>query len=376
MPRRIFEVSLAATAVALTCGMLLAPDLALASPAKRRATSSTMPEEPDLPASVPRPLFCPNPDEAPPRKKAVLRCVVQPGVAVSRVLLFFRVPGDETYESVPAVKTPKGWYVAVVPGKTLTGSVLQFYFEGRDATDTPVAENGRSDSPNLMIVRDGARAVTHDDTLGAVRREAEGDGGTPSNDGPVFRVESAPASTEGRRFWVALSVGRGLGFHGTTELEWYGSEISSGTPPSGAFVLWPELGFRVARYFALAVQGRNQVIVHEGSDGAREGRPAEGANAGLLRAILWLPIRAHSSLQLSALGGAGEGFRLVIPPNEVLGRTSSDTVRGGPFIVGAGLHGDIGLSPVWALRLGLEFLRGLSHTAHVLDLGVGVVVSF
>ncbi|MCG5055832.1 MAG: hypothetical protein KA712_22975 [Myxococcales bacterium] len=27
MPRRIFEVSLAATAVALTCGMLLAPGL-------------------------------------------------------------------------------------------------------------------------------------------------------------------------------------------------------------------------------------------------------------------------------------------------------------------------------------------------------------
>ncbi|MCG5055830.1 MAG: hypothetical protein KA712_22965 [Myxococcales bacterium] len=142
-------------------------------------------------------------------------------------------------------------------------------------------------------------------------------------------------------------------------------------------MLWPELGFRVARYFALAVQGRNQVIVHEGSDGAREGRPAEGGECGLAARHL---VAADSGLirafSCQRSGGAGEGFRLVIPPNEVLGRTSSDTVRGGPFIVGAGLHGDIGLSPVWALRLGLEFLRGLSHTAHVLDLGVGVVVSF
>ena len=333
-------------------------------------------EEPDLPASLPRPLHCPNPDEAPPNRKAVLRCVAQPEVTIARVLLFYRLPGNENYESIPATKTQRGWYIASVPAKAFTAKVMQYYFEARDGNDKVVADNGRFESPNLIIVAKGAPAVLHN-ALAGVRMEGEGYvENSEAEENPITRFFGTSREDTGRKFWLSLAVGRGFGFHGSARLEWYGDEVGGGTHAASLVHIAPELGMLISPHFAVALQGRSQIIAHSGSKGSKEGAPAAGANAALLRFIWFFPLGESSNLQLSALGGAGEGFRLVVPPNEVLMRTSSDTVRGGPWLAGFGVHTDVALNATWALRLGVEALRGFGNSATVIDFAAGGVAWF
>jgi len=332
-------------------------------------------EEPDLPASLPRPLHCPNPDEAPPNKKAVLRCVAQPEVQVARVLMFYRLPGKENYESVPATKTARGWYIAVVPAKAFTGKMVQYYFDARDATDKSVADNGRFESPNIMIVSKNAPPVTHN-ALAGVRMEGSAPVADESEENPIARFFDSDREDTGRKFWVSMAVGRGIGFHGTAELEWYREEVSGGSHPASAAHIAPEFGLQVSPHLAFALQLRSQFIVHTGSAGVKQGTPALGANAGLLRAIWFLPVGQFSNLQLSGIAGAGEGFRLVVPPNQLKMRNSSDTVRGGPWIAGIGVHSDIALTEMWAIRLGLQVLQGFGNSATVIDYAAGAVAWF
>ncbi|MDX2020639.1 MAG: hypothetical protein SF187_10380 [Deltaproteobacteria bacterium] len=348
---------------------------AVPKPESAKPAAANEPEEPDLPASLPRPLHCPNPDEAPPGHKAVLRCVAQPELDVARVLLFYRLPGNENYETVPAAKTPRGWYVAVVPAKAFSGKVMQYYFEARDSTDKSVADNGRFESPNIMIVSKVAPPVVHN-ALAGVRMENDANVGEAEEENPISRLFNNERESTGAKYWVSLMVGRGLGHHGSTTLEWYGSEVSAGFHGAGTVHFVPEFGVQLAPHFAMALQLRSQVIVHSGSKGNKPGAPAAGANAGLLRLIWFLPVGEFSNFQISALAGAGEGFRLVVAPNEVNGRTSSDTVRGGPILAGLGLHTDIAFTRTWALRLGLEVLQGFGNSATVIDFAGGLVAWF
>src|SRR4051812_33582903 len=100
---------------------------ALSSPAwakKKKAVS----DEPDLPANVPSPLYCPAPTEAPLGADLLIRCVTQPGLDVGRVVLFYRGAGAEDFTLKPALKTPKGWYRATIPGNVITGKQVQYFF--------------------------------------------------------------------------------------------------------------------------------------------------------------------------------------------------------------------------------------------------------
>jgi hypothetical protein len=340
-----------------------------------RPSPSADSEEPDLPASLPRPLHCPNPDEAPPNHDAILRCVAQPEIQIAKVLLFYRLPGNESYETVTATKTPRGWYTAVVPAKAFAGKMVQYYFDARDGADKSVADNGRFESPNIMIVSKNAPPVTHN-ALAGVRMEGSASVSDDSEENPIARFFDNEREDTGRKFWISLAVGRGIGFHGTATLEWSKKEVSGGSHPASAVHLAPEIGFLVSPHFALALQLRNQLIVHTGMRDSMKGSPALGANAGLLRAIWFLPVGQFSNLQLSGIVGAGEGFRLVVPPNEVNNRPSSDTVKGGPVIGGVGLHTDIALSEMWALRLGVEALQGFGNSATVIDFAAGGVAWF
>ena len=75
------------------------------------------------------------------------------------MILFYRLPGGEQFSQVTTTRSPKGWYNGTVPGDAATGKSLQYYFEARDAGDKEVASNGRNDSPNLMLIREGAPVV-------------------------------------------------------------------------------------------------------------------------------------------------------------------------------------------------------------------------
>ena len=115
------------------------PVTAAVSPPPPRRKRRPAGGEPDLPANIPQPLYCPNIDEAPPEADIVLHCVLRPDLSASKVLLFYRGAGKETFSSAPATKLPAGWYRATIPGRVMEGRSLQYYLEARDSAGEPIA---------------------------------------------------------------------------------------------------------------------------------------------------------------------------------------------------------------------------------------------
>jgi hypothetical protein len=89
-------------------------------------------------------------------------------------------------------------------------------------------------------------------------------------------------------------------------------------------------------------------------------------------------VGATSNLRgfVSACVGGGDGFRLRVPrdPNAQLVR--SDTVRGGPFLGGAGLGVAYHFNSHAAWTTELRAIAGLPTLAIVADLSTGLEVGF
>lgn len=351
-------------------------------PRKRRRGA----DEPDLPATIPTPLYCPNPYEAPPEEQIALRCVTRPDVQVARVLLFYRPPGTEKFEVVPSIRSPKGWYNASIPAKVVKGKLLQYYFEARDGADKPSGNAGRSDSPNSILIREGAPPVGR---AGLAVRLKSGDGEL-SDENPLEEVEEEREREEreaglhrrGPGSWfVGVGVGSGFGWHGERNLEYRKDlRVGAGQSLAGLAHLMPEIGYQISDSFAVVLQGRHQYIPNEGSGDGRVGAPASAAHAVLLRG-LYLFGDGNFQAFLSGAVGGGEGFRLVIPPRPTPNDPStsllrSDTVRGGPVVVGPGAGIIYHFSKMLALNVEVKGLAGLPDFALVADVGGGLQVAF
>jgi hypothetical protein len=351
-----------------------------AAPASPSESDSA--DDPDLPASIPQPLFCPNPDEAPPSQQIALRCVIQPDLQVARVVLFYRTPGGERFTIVPTVRSPKGWYSGIIPSEAATGKSLQYYFEARDSSDQVAGSVGRSDSPNLMLIRSGASSVAVG-TWGASRLPRTGESQL-TQENPLEAIDREnlrqrrSAGTHRRgpgALFVGVGAGSGYGWHPVRTLEFYDDhEIESGLTPSGFMHLMPEIGYQISDRFALSLQGRMQLISQTGAGDSRPGSPATAAVAVLARAQ-YLVGEGNAQLVLSAFGGGGEGFRLTLGPRPPALRRN-DSVRGGPLVVGPGVGFLYHLTSYMALALEARGLVGFPDLAAVGDLGAGLQFSF
>lgn len=353
-------------------------------------------DEPDLPATIPQPLYCPTPDDAPPGRALILRCVPQPGLAVARVLLFFRKPNEEEFTPSPTLKSRKGWYRGAIPAEAVTGKMVQYYFEARGPSDDVVATAGRVDSPNLTMVRVGATRAT-----GALAgtRIARGAAAEVAED-PLERLrrqrlEEARLAAQHRRgpmtFYVGLAGGLGQGWHpGGRLLDARGSgELpdearleagKAGLKPAKSFHLAPEVGFQVTEAWAVALQLRYQRIGAAGSGNAfPEAPPKTSAFAALLKAV-------HSfgdgNLRpfASGVAGAGTAFLLFVAPFKGPDDNSSlqvhDTITGGPFVFGGGGGLAYHFTRHVAAVGELQALVGAPDLAAVVDLQIGVQVAF
>jgi hypothetical protein len=80
----------------------------------------------------------------------------------------------------------------------------------------------------------------------------------------------------------------------------------------------------------------------------------------------------RAQLVLSGNAGAGDGFRLVVPPQPDQGLRRDDSVRAGPFLLGPGVGGAFHVNSHLALVVGLRALAGLPRFATVFDLQGGV----
>jgi hypothetical protein len=354
-----------------------------ASPTAKVASAADS-EEPDLPANVPQPLYCPLPDEAPPSEEVPLRCVSAPTATVASMVLFYRPAGSETFTPVPMVRSRKGWYEGVVPASALVGKTLQYYVEARGPSKEVATSNGSSDSPNLVIIRNGAAPVGRG-ALAAAQYRREPSNAGEVEDNPLARTErdrerdverSAASHRRVNALWIGLGLGSGFGWHPRKQLEFRNDDaVAAGFSPAGLMHLSPEIGWQWTRHVAVSLQSRHQFIPESGSGDDRLGSPAHGALAVLLRGYYYFGDGSGQPFLSGAVGG-GDGFRLVVPPHPEVGVVRNDTIRGGPLLVGPGAGYLYNFNNHFAWVAEARALVGIPETAVVFELSTGAQVGF
>jgi hypothetical protein len=110
-------------------------------------------EGPDLPASIPQPIYCPTQDEGAAGVDIFIHCAPQSQIKAKELALYYRPSGALHFNSLLMERSRKGWYVATIPGARVTGRMLQYYVEARGPKGDVAAVNGKPTSPNVMMIR-------------------------------------------------------------------------------------------------------------------------------------------------------------------------------------------------------------------------------
>ena len=107
----------------------------------------------ELPGHIREPVMCDLPDDVPAGEDLYVHCVPQPGVGAKLLAFYYRSGGSALYNAVMLERSRKGWYVATIPGSRVSGRLLHYYVEARDAKEKVAASNGKATSPNVVTVR-------------------------------------------------------------------------------------------------------------------------------------------------------------------------------------------------------------------------------
>jgi hypothetical protein len=350
-----------------------------ASPkAKGRKPASLPVNAPDVPARRSQPLYCPAPFEAPAQIELSIRCSPQVGLKVDNVDLYYRGGGQVHFSSLSLQRSDGGWYTGVVPASALEGKLLQYYFvaSGRDGKE--VAANGRPESPNVLLVKGGSvprPQVAFAQLDEPTSEQAPVEAGEQQEAQAVV-PPTASSPRQAGTLWVSWSAGTGYGWHNAGPLETR-SEFNALHAFSWAVLgqFSPEVGYQLTPNWAASLQGRHQLIPKKDTDPTRPGSPKQWAHSLLARASYLVD---YQRLQLFATGslGVGSGFRFRIDPQPSKGLESSDTVRGGPGLIGAGAGLLVPFSSRLALVSEANLLFGIGDFAVMLDLGLGLQLGF
>jgi chemotaxis protein histidine kinase CheA len=130
---------------------------------QERAAREKLVEGPDLPGSIPQPLYCAGMDEAVVGTELFVHCVPQGQVKARSVVLYYRTAGVAHFDALTMARSKKGWWTTSIPAVRVTGKTLQYYAEARGPKDDVAASNGKSDSPNIVVLRTSAAAVAKTD---------------------------------------------------------------------------------------------------------------------------------------------------------------------------------------------------------------------
>jgi hypothetical protein len=107
----------------------------------------------ELPGHIREPVMCDLPDEVTAGEDLYVHCVPQPGVGAKLLAFYYRSGGSALYNAVMLERSRKGWYVATIPGGRVSGRLMHYYVEARDAKEKIAASNGKASSPNVLTVR-------------------------------------------------------------------------------------------------------------------------------------------------------------------------------------------------------------------------------
>jgi hypothetical protein len=341
-------------------------------------------------------LNCPIPLETPPQKEVVLRCNVPPEVRATRLVLHYRPAGTETFSQVAMPRVGRGQYQGVVPASATTGKSLQFFVEARGPVKL---NNGSPESPNLLIVREGAPPVGGGlvAAVAAVAAEpAEAESSTSPPADEVVKTSRENQSVDGEnplaaldaarqlsllrrrpagRFWAAFGLGTGYGWQPGGYLEFRRErEISSGSLPGGVMIM-PEVGYQLMDHLSVSMQLRVQYVPITGSGDPLGGTPANRASAILARGTYTFGDGRLQPMATACIGG-GDGFRLRVPNDRGVELVRSDTVRGGPLVAGAGGGVVYNITQRLAWPSEARVLLGFPVVGALFEIGTGIAYTF
>jgi hypothetical protein len=362
-------------------------DDVLAVLAEERKVASASVFVSPYPAGRIDPVYCPIPIETPPEQKVILRCAVRPDLKASELLLSYRPAGTESFTTVPMPRSDRGWFRGVVPASATNGKMLQFFVEARGGDK---ANSGTADSPNLLVVKEGAvpveEAVAQE--VGEVRDrgdddETEGEVSARNDDNPLAGIDRQRAAERGRRrpmgaFWASMGLGTGYGWQPGGKLEFRQErEITSGGLPGGLFHFMPEFGYQLMEHLSISLQARLQYVPEDGFGDPIGGTPANRAFSLLAKGTYFFDVLEDrlQALATAAVGG-GDGFRLQVPADRGVELVRSDTVRGGPVLLGAGGGLVYNFNRNLSIPAEARILVGFPSTALMFDIGVGVAYAF
>jgi hypothetical protein len=346
---------------------------------------SDEPSEPRRTAKVAQPLYCPTPDEGPPKQKINLHCHTQPGIKAKTVRLYYRPSGGKRYAALSMARTKPGLYSGVIPASAATGKSIQFYVEARGAGGKLAATSGQKDLPNVLVLRPGAAPVAKGSRVAA--RDSRGEGMLAKEESSESTVKARDLDTNlqaGRRnrrparaVWIGLGLGSGFGWHLARSLEAdVDKRIAPGFSGGGLGYVSPEVGVQWDERLAFSVQTRHQYVPVSGSGDPDRGSPPTSAHAVLARAYLSLWERqAVQVLGTGTLGG-GSALRLKVPPSSGWDRPQSDTISSGPVVLGPGAACFYNLGPKLTAVAELKMLVGVWKFAAALDVAAGAQYTF
>ena len=336
---------------------------------------------------------CPSGGEVQAGDDITLKCMSSPALNVAAVMLYYRANGGDQYEVLQMTKSGTSggntvWQVKI-PGSQTKAQWVPVYFEARDDKGSTLAQSGREDSPNVIVVKGGQNAASSAPTVAKEEGDEEGDEETEDegdidDDNPLARLEKERRHQhEGLKgtWFVGFGLGSGFGYAHSNYTEAYGPsnpnvkpvQFQSGFAPALLGQAVPEVGYFIGRNTALALAMRAQAIYPRGPEGT-----ATGAISGLLRLMFYTEDDSKVRWYFSLVAGAGEGFRFQVAAQasdengKPTGQTVKDTVRGGPYLAGAGGGMEYKVSRHFRWALDTQLLIGFTNVSGVLDLGTGL----
>jgi len=331
-------------------------------------SAASVPDTTETSTSSEGQLRCPAATVARAGSALKLRCVAEGSLSASEVIVYFR-PGHGTFRSrkMSTESTLDGSpsWTTQLPAEATSGDQLFLYFEAHNKQGDVLSSVGSEENPTVVGIRSGDQGSEEAGSRRARRVDEEGEGG------------EAKAAESGF-WWIGLGLGSGIGYAGNKNYEVYHSQIpKSGEAPLGyAFAslgqVTPEVGYFMTRSLSLSLQGRFQYISQPASN------PIAPTSISFLARLLYFSSGETVRFYIGPiLGGGYQGFRLVISGlTNNKGQVRTDTVAGGPVVVGAGGGMSVGLSDSWSWILEVNGLVGFPNFAMVADFNTGLRVRF
>jgi hypothetical protein len=175
-----------------------------------------------------------------------------------------------------------------------------------------------------------------------------------------------------KQVWLGWTFGSGYGWHTKQNLESRSSLEAGAAFGAGSLGHFgPEIGYQYRERLALVLASRHQVIPKNVTDPTQPGSPKQWGHTLLAKALYIFPATRYQ-LYAGGLLGGGSGFRFRVDPQPSQNLPTSDTVRGGPVVVGP--VGGLIFPMIDKLSLVAEarLLAGAPDFATIAEINIGI----